>query len=534
MTRGGCRQDHVQVLLDRSACMRAGEHQSLWNATAPGPTYPSLEKDLEMDVAIIGGGALGITCAYLLTQEGQRVAVLEANRVLAAVTGATTAKVTAQHGTILQKIVDRHGEDKARLYAEANDKAKEEIARLVDTLAIDAAFTRAPAFAYTKKDDKVDELVRETEIAQRFGLPASFVEDTELPFTLAGAMRFDDQAHFHPRKYLLTLTQKVIDGGGQVFEHTPVVRYRDTRPATVSTPRATVTARDVVVATNVPIGDRTSFISRMQPRRHYGIAVPDEGRSVEGMHVNLESPNRSVRPYDSQEGPMLVIVGNNHPTGHPPPEDDPWRGLERFAIDHFRAGPTRYRWSSQDFYPFDHLPMVGPAGPVTRHLYTGTGFQGWGMTNTMAAATVLRDQILDRENDWSGIYDPFNGARILKDIAPDTLKAQGHIAKMFLLDRMKQASLERLQPGEGKIVTVNGKKVAVHKTEDGLVQARSAVCTHMGCLVRWNKNDTSWDCPCHGSRFAPDGSVLHGPAMRSLDERAAAEKSRDKPAAQRS
>ncbi|MBW3583939.1 MAG: FAD-dependent oxidoreductase [Euryarchaeota archaeon] len=499
--------------------MAIATHESLWIATERGEPHPRLEEDLEVDVAIIGGGMLGITAAHLLKEAGRTVAVIEADRILGGVTGHTTAKVTSQHSTLLQKIASRHGEAKARLYAQANEEAKETISRTIDMFDIDARFTRAPAYVYTTEADKVDELKKEAEYAQRAGIAASVVTETELPFPVAAALRYENQAHFHPRKYLLALAARIPGQGSHVFEKSPVTSYEDGKPCTVETAGGTVTADQVILATNVPIDDRMNFVTRMKPRRHYGLAGRNDDAKVEGMYINIGGDsNRSIRPYRSDDGPMLVFVGASHPTAHKEDTRIPYDELERFALQHFPKTALQYRWSSQDFYSLDHLPLVGKIGYTSRNVYTGTGFQGWGMTNTTAAAAVLRDLITGQENPWSGLYDPFAGGRMVKDmLQPESFKAQAHIAKRFLGDRFQGRS-EGPAPGEGVVTTMDGKRVAVYKDPEGHVITRSATCTHMGCIVNWNNTEKSWDCPCHGSRFGVDGNPVHGPATAPLAE----------------
>ena len=495
--------------------------ESLWVATSSAPERPSLAGVQRYDVAVLGAGITGITTALLLKRAGARVVVLEMGRVCQGVTGYTTAKVTSLHQLVYAELASSFGHDTAQVYGAANEAAIERIAAFVRDLDIDCAFERRPAVTYTLDGERVDRLEAEADTAARVGLPARFVTDTDLPFAVAGAVRFDNQAQFHPRDYVLALAEAVEGEGCAVYERSRVVDVRDGSPCRVETPDGTVEADHVVVATHLPLLDRGFFFAMAHPSRSYAIAARVDSAVPEGMYINVERPTRSVRPY-VREGQRMLIVGGE---GHKPGEDDDearhWESLAAWATRHFPITSIDYQWSAQDYSPVDKLPYVGRLLPVSPGIWTATGFRKWGMTLGTAAAMILADLIQGRTNPWAQTFDPnrVTPAQSARSFVTENLD----VARHFVRDRLAlpgRDALTTLAPGEGVVVRVGTQAYAVSRDEHGDWRSLSPVCTHMGCHVRWNTAERSWDCPCHGSRYAPDGTVIHGPAVRHLDPKA--------------
>jgi len=434
------------------------------------------------------------------------------------VTGNTTAKVTSQHGLVYRSLVQRFGEEKARLHAQASETAKETLARLVDEVgASDAKLTRAPSYLWTSDPAQVGTLREEADVCRRLGLPASFTLETELPFPVEGAVRFDDQAHFHPVRYVLKLAERAEAMGARLFEGSAVVDVKDGEPCVVRTDRGSVRAAHVLLATNVPILDKAFFVTRMKPKRDYGLAARNEGRALKGMYVNVDQPHRSVRPYEGDDGPMLVFAGDKHEVGERDPSDH-YANLERFAREHFGVARVDYRWSTQDYFPVDELPLIGKASPTAKRTWAATGFRAWGMTQGTVAASMFADFVLGRSNPLNDVYDPYAPKRLAKEVNKELFQLQATATRNLVGERLLPHPVEELAPGEGRVMRAGAKMLAVSRDEDGTLRAVSAACTHMGCLVAWNPNEKSWDCPCHGSRFGVDGRVLHGPAVTPLEE----------------
>ncbi len=491
-----------------------GKPDSLWLDTTPETNYPSLQNGLTVDVAIIGGGLVGLTAATLLKAEGKTVAVLEAERIVHGVTGHTTAKVTSQHGLIYADLISHFGEEKARAYGEANQAAIEQIAELIRVKQIECDFYRTEAYIYTESDDEVDQFKAEVEAAVKLGLPATFTSETPLPFPVKAAVRFDNQAQFHPRKYLLALAQDIPGGGSYIFEETRVVDVEEGEPCVVTTEKGKITAQSVIVASHFPLNDKMLYALRLHSHRSYVVAMRVAEPLPPGVFISSK-PIHSMRSYPAPGSDLLFVGGEGHKTGQGGDTVARYQRLEQWARERFAVQSVEYHWSTQDNGTIDGVPYIGHYGPSSQHLYVAAGFGGWGMTNSTVAGMLLRDLILERDNPWSDVFDP---NRVNLTGVPSLVEQTGDVAKHFVGDRIGNDSPDSIAPGEGKIVSTEQGDVAMYKAEDGVVMTLSPACTHMGCFVQWNPAEKSWDCPCHGSRFAPDGKVLHGPAIKDLEK----------------
>ncbi len=497
-------------------------HESFWIGTSDSPSFPTLDHDVQVDVAVVGAGIVGAMAATFLKQAGKTVAVIEAARVLQGVTGHTTAKVTSLHTLIYDDLINRFGEDKARLYAESNQAAIGIIAQLCEERGLECELTETSAYTYTVKDDYVAKIEQEVTAAQRLGLPAGYHDEVALPYPVKAAVGFAKQLEFHPRKFLAPLLSAIPGDGSHVFEGARVIDIEEGSPCRVSTRGGhTVTADDVVVATNIPIINKGLFFARAEPSRGYALAmdVPEE-RVPDGMFINVGAPTHSVRRAPFGDRTVLILAGEGHHTGEGGNHREHWDRLEAWARKDLGATEVAYRWSTQDYYSLDRVPFIGRMTPGASHLYTATGFSAWGMTNGVVAGRLLADLVTDTPNAWAELYDP---NRINVKSLPSFVRKGGHDAKRLVGDRLK-SGFDADQPnavaaGAGAVFDVNGDKVAVHRDDEGALHAVSATCTHLGCIVSWNDAERSWDCPCHGSRFSATGAVLQGPAATPLEPR---------------
>lgn len=497
----------------------AVRHESVWIDTGPSqPRLPELDRRVNADVAVIGGGIVGITTALLLEEQGLRVVLLEAGRLAHGVSGYTTAKVTSQHGFVYDELRRKHGADAARVYGQANEAALAWIAERIERDAIDCDFRRQPAYAYMASDGKRAQVEAEVDAATAAGLPAVLDESPPLPYPVAAAVRFDGQAEFHPRKYLLALAGRLAGGDCEVFERSHAVEIDDDRRCTVKTPGGRVEADRVVVATHYPFPDRSLAFARLHPERSYAIACRISGEPPPGMHISGDSPTRSIRAVPVGDGELLLVGGEGHKTGTGGDTEERYRRLEEFARRHWQVEAVEYRWSTQDNVTVDRLPYVGRLTPRSSNVLMATGFAKWGMTGGTAAAAALVDLMLGRESEPARLFDPWRLTP--RASAAALVHENAQVALRFVGDRVTKPGrrpIESLRPGEGDVVSHDGEKVAAYRDEDGAVVAVSARCTHLGCQVNWNAAERSWDCPCHGSRFAPDGTVLQGPAVHRLE-----------------
>ena len=501
--------------------MTARERISYWIDSTEPTSYPSLASDLEVDVAVVGAGITGLTVAYLLAREGRSVAVLDSKRIVRGVTGYTTAKLTAGHGLVYRDLIDSFGQERARVYAESNQAAIARVRELTSELGIDCDLERASNYVYGESPEEVERILAEVEAAQRLGLPASFVSETPLPYDVAGAIRLDDQAQFHPRKYLLPLAAAIERAGGRIFEETRALAVDEGSPCQVRTSRGAVRARDVVLASHIPFLDRGLFFTKVHPHRSYALAARvDPDRIPDGMFLNAGTPTRSVRSILHDGERLLLVGGDGHKPGEEPHTGQRYKNLEEFARRFDPNADVTHTWSTQDYLSVDKVPYVGQLRRRSRHVFVATGFGKWGMSNGTVAATILADLVLGRENGWLELYD---SKRVeARASARKFVSENAHVARHFVGDRVRppgDRAAEELRPGEGTVVRRGGRLVAVSRGEDGALTSLSAVCTHLGCVVAWNPAERSWDCPCHGSRFAADGTVIQGPAVADLEAR---------------
>jgi glycine/D-amino acid oxidase-like deaminating enzyme/nitrite reductase/ring-hydroxylating ferredoxin subunit len=490
-------------------------HTSYWIATSDAEERGPLQGDAEADIVVAGGGITGLTAALLSARGGARVILLEARRLATGTTGNTTAKVTTLHGLVYSELEGRLGIETARAYAELNRLGLERVRDLVDDLAIDCDLGEMDAVTYTEEADRRPEIEREVEVATSLGFPASYTETVSLPYPVAAAVRFTGQALFHPRRYALGLARALESAGGTIHESTRVLDAGlDGDRCQVRTARGVARADRVIVATLLPVFDRMGLFARTEPSRSYALSAAASDTSISAMYLSVDTPTRSVRPHPDPTGTKLIVTGEEHKTGQDPEPMQRYGELERFARERLGAEPE-HRWSAQDYRTSDGLPFIGRLDPRSDRILGATGFRKWGMTNGTAAGVVLAERALGREHPLGATFDttrvrPMAGA-------PTFVKANADVARRFVSDRLrKKPGLEDVRPGEGAVIRLNGSDVAAYRADDGTVSAVSARCTHLGCLVRFNGAETTWDCPCHGSRFDVDGRVIEGPATRRL------------------
>ncbi len=488
---------------------------SVWVGTTPETDYPVLPGDLEVDVAIIGGGIVGLTTAVLLKQAGTQVAVIEAGRVAAGTSGYNTGKVTSLHTLTYAQLRKELGDESARIYGDSNQAAIEWVAKHAHDAKIDCDLVRAPAMTYTADAERLPDIEAEVKSSQELGLPASFTDRTDLPFPVLGAVRFGDQLAFNPRKYCLGLAKEIPGDGSHVFERTRAIEVEDASPCLVTTERGMVRAERVVIATQIPIVDDGEFFAKTFPSRSYGLAAKIDAPLPEALCLGVGAGGRSLRPYRTGDQEYLIVVGEDHHVGEDPDTRLRYIALERWTRDHFPVTSIDYQWSAQDYMPADYVPYIGRMTSHTERLFTATGLKKWGLSLGTIAGVML-----DRPNPWTPLYDATrldltNSAKRLVAGAVDS-------AKHLIVERVESpnaTSVDAFAPGEGGVAEIDGKTVAVSRDAEGTAMAVSPNCTHMGCRMSWNTAELTWDCPCHGSRFERDGEVIHAPAVKGLERK---------------
>jgi glycine/D-amino acid oxidase-like deaminating enzyme/nitrite reductase/ring-hydroxylating ferredoxin subunit len=489
---------------------------SYWLESAPRPEYGALERDTACEMLVIGAGIVGLTTALLLRRAGHDVVLLEARRVGSGATGYTTAKLSSLHGLVYADLEQHFGEGVAGAYGRANQLGIERAAAFIDELEIDCDFRRKPNFTYAASERGREAIEKEAEVAARLGLPASLVEGVEeLPFEAGPAVRFEEQAEFHPVKYLSALAQAASDAGCAIHEQSRVVAVSERAPYTARTESgAEVAAERIVVATHLPILDRGLYFARTHPVRSYVLLAELDGQVPQGMYLSDESSPHSLRAVPVAGAERLMVGGESHKAGQADTTAR-YEALERWARERFPVASISHRWATQDNVPADGLPFVGPLWPFTDAILTVTGLKKWGLAMGSAAAEMICDRIAGRDNELAA---PFRPTRLHPlAAAPDLVKENANAGFHLIADRIsKRADEKDLRPGEGAVVGAGLGQRAVYRDEDGELRALSARCTHLGCIVSFNSAERTWDCPCHGSRFGIDGAVLEGPAVRPL------------------
>lgn len=493
---------------------------SYWLDSTPETNYPTLIDNTLVDVAIVGAGIAGLTAAYLLKSAGKTVAVIDAAPIVKGTSAHTTAKVTSLHQLIYAELIEKFGEEKAKIYADANQAAIKQIAAIIEKEQIDCDFSYQTAYTFADTTDKLEKVEAEVKAAQKLGLPAHFVRETSLPFLIAGAIALENQAQFHVRKYLLHLAQTIPGNGSYVFENSRVNDVKNGKPCQVMTDKGVLRAKDVIIATNLPILDRGLYFAKTYPKRSYIVGARiDPAKAPQGMYIGFGDNYFSIRTTPDEQGLLLLVGGGGHKVGEKTDTESVYTKIESYVREKFGIDRFEYRWSTQDVVSFDKVPYIGKLTPWEDHLYVTTGFSLWGMTTSVVSAMILTDTILGVKNPWLSLYD---STRATPFVSPKSVQENLNVGTHWVGDRLKGlmgGSLADLKNDEGKVIKVDGDKVAAYKDPEGNLHTVSAVCTHLGCIVNWNSAEKSWDCPCHGARFNCEGKVLHGPAIKDLEKK---------------
>lgn len=491
--------------------------QSYWMASIQQPDYPVLDDDIKVDIAIVGGGIVGITTAYMLKKQGVNAVILEADHILQGTTGHTTAKITSQHELIYSKLKKQMGEELAKQYADANETSIKTIEKIICENNIECDYVPQSAYVYTQDDKYLEQINEEVETAASLGIKASFVEEIPFSIPIKGAVRFDDQAQFHPLKFLHPLARKLNDDSVQIFEQSRVVDIEEADNYILTTNHGKkVTAEKVIIASHYPFYNKHGlYFGRLYPDRSYALAIKAKEKYPGGMYINIEDPARSLRSIKTEHGELIIVGGDHHKTGQGEDTSLHYEALIDFANSIFTVEDYPYRWSTQDCMTLDGVPYVGHFTSKTPNLYIATGFGKWGMTNSIAAATILSDLIVKGDNPWKDVYNPSRQtiAASTKSFVVENL----NVAKELIGGKISPAPSDvDIKPGEGKVIEINGEKAGAYRDEQGTLHIVDTTCTHMGCELSWNSAEKTWDCPCHGSRFTYEGDIVEGPTVAPL------------------
>ena len=428
---------------------------SLWTETAKLPQFQPLKESVRTDVLIIGGGMAGLLCAYQLQQAGVDYILVEADTIGCGITKNTTAKITSQHGLIYHQLLQTFGEEKARLYLQANQEALAQYRTLCQTINCD--FSEQSNYVYAI-DDK-EKLKQELSALKTLGFPAKFTNSLPIPVETVGAIMFPDQAQFHPLKFLASIAKDL-----RIYEHTPI---RELAPHRATTDHGTINAKNIIVATHFPVLNKHgSFFLKLYQHRSYCLAL-ENVPAVSGMYVDESKTGLSFRMHDN----LLILGGGSHRTGK---TGGGWEELESFSRQHYPGARIKYRWATQDCMSLDGVPYIGRYSRSADGLYVATGFNKWGMTSAMVAAQLLTDLVTGKGSPYEEVFSP---------------------------------SRSILHPQLG----INAVEAVTN-----LLTPTTKRCPHLGCALKWNPREHTWDCPCHGSRFEHDGKLIDGPSTGDL------------------
>lgn len=506
--------------------MRSSERsESTWESSHDQREFPPLRGTSETGTCIVGAGMAGMTTAYLLARSGQKVVVLDDNAVGGGETGQTTAHLASANDDYFHDIEQLHGEEAARLTYQSHQAAIERIGEIAAGEGIACDYERVDGYWFVGPGEPSDLLVTERDAAARAGADVELVSAIPgLPFAVGAALRFRRQGQFHPLKYIGGLARAVLRNGGAIHTGNHVLEIEGGERPHVSGEGFQVRANSVVVCTNTPIVDRFAIHTKQAPYRTFVIAARVPGGSMP--HVLLWDtldPYHYVRLAPIGDGAaeeMLIVGGEDHKTGHANDAGRRFEALEAWARARFpQMGPVERGWSGQVMEPTDYLAFIGRDPGGRDNVYVATGDSGQGMTHSTIAGLLIADLIAGRTNPWEGLYDPKRkplSPAAVKHWATENLDVGRQYADLIPGVGTDASDIEAIAPGSGAIVQRGLSKVAVYRADDGTVVERSALCTHLGCVVQWNSLERSWDCPCHGSRFSPEGDVLNGPAVAPL------------------
>jgi glycine/D-amino acid oxidase-like deaminating enzyme/nitrite reductase/ring-hydroxylating ferredoxin subunit len=505
----------------------SGHTTSVWMATTEVPQFQSVDQDLRANVCVVGAGIAGMTTAYLLARAGRAVVLIDDGPIAGGETSRTTAHLTAALDDRYYNIEKLHGEEGARLAAESHMSAIHRIETIASMEDIDCDFQRVEGYLFLGGNSKRTELERELEATHRAGIHDTQLVD-RIPFSFwdsGPALRFPRQATFHPLKYLKGLARAILRDGGKIYTGVHAEKIEDGEPARVTTSEGHVISADnVVVCTNTPVNDWLIIHSKQAAYRTYviGARIP-KGSVPDGLYWDTPDPYHYIRLQQGEDSSgreleydILIVGGEDHKTGQAVGMEERFARLEQWTRERFTMiERIEYRWSGQVMEPVDYMAYIGKNPGGDEHIYIATGDSGNGMTHGTIAGIILNELIQGRKHQWARLYDP---SRVKLRATPEYLKENINVAEQYK-DWFTKGDVDEaaeIKPGHGAVIGTGRGRIAVYRDEHGNIHQRSAVCTHLYCIVRWNDTEKTWDCPCHGSRFDPHGKVVNGPAIVEL------------------
>lgn len=492
---------------------------SLWDSHSASNSFFPLAEDISVDVAIIGGGITGITTALLLKKQGFKVAVLEAREVGKGTTGHSTGNLYVIIDKLLSPIVSKYDKEVLKNVISARGEAFRLISDNINQYNIDCDYKLQDMYVY--EDNQNNKMEEEIKVARDIGLPFTEISSAgnsgNFPTELKKGMVIKDQATFNPLRYIQELARNANGGNCTIYENSKVEKIEETEAGVVlSTTRGTVTAKYAIHATHTPKGVEIQYHTVLGPYREYGVAVKIASNYPDGIYWgHYKDQKFSVRSYSRNGENYLLCIGKPHKVGQAEDNEKHIKELIQFLEQKFQVTEVTHKWGGQHYKPADYLPYIGRKSDDSNQL-VATGFSTDGLIYGTLSGILLSDLIAGKENIYSEMFKASRHQPL--KAAGEFLKENLDVAKEFIVDRFKveDGDISELLPGEAKVLQKDGKKAAVYKSKEGKISITSAVCSHMGCIVHWNNAEETWDCPCHGSRFNPQGEVIEGPALHAL------------------
>lgn len=500
---------------------------SFWIDSINFPKFSNLNKDINCDVCIVGGGITGISLAYSLSKKNIKIALLEKGRLANSTTGNTTAKITSQHNLFYTYLVNSYGIDYAKKYLYANERAIKNIKNIIDSENINCDFESQDSYVFTQKDEFISQIKEEQKVLELLGFDSEYLTETPLPIRIKAAIKFTNQAQFHPKKYLLGLLNSITANNSLIYENSLVTDIQKQSNAYITVSNGhKVTSKYIIIATKYPFINIPGFyFMKMYQSTSYAIAVETNEDLFNGMYINAEIPTMSFRTIQNNNKKLLLIAGSDHKTGAKIDLQNAYSSLENIAKKMYPNSIVKYKWNTEDCISLDKIPYVGPYSKLFPNMYVATGFKKWGITTSNIASNIITDSILGDTNEN---VDLFNSTRLepIKNFSEFKNMLKESTYSLFINkytpmkndDKIQNISeiKEKLPNEQGKIFSINGEKIGVYRDKNNTIYEIKPVCSHLGCELSFNNLDKTWDCPCHGSKFSYDGKCIYGPSVGDL------------------
>ena len=495
------------------------EKLSLWLKDGILHEFPSLKSDISAQICIVGAGITGITTAYILSQLGQEVVLIDSGIPLNLTTGNTTAKFTFQHGIIYSKIIDKYGLDEALLYYESQVEAMQYVKKLIVDYDIQCDFNNTYSMIYAETQKELDEIKEEFEAYKKLNIPCELIYDLPYGISGIGGLKVNNQFNLNPVKYLSFILDKLIDNGVQIYQNTNAVdiEENDNGNIVITEDVYKITSEKVIITTGYPFFDGGGlYFTRLAPYRSYLVAFPSDIQDSAMLISNSQSPY-SIRFSNTDRTNYVLVGGKGHKVGQEESAMDSYNQLIDFGRKYFKATDPSYRWSAQDYESLDKIPYVGNITSKYEDILVATGFRKWGMTNGTSAAILISNLITGEDSKFEELFNP-SRSEMLKSTGK-FMKENLNVAKELIKGKIlpDEIKLEDIKNDEGGIIKHNGKRVGAYRDNNGTLFLVDSTCTHLGCELEYNNGERSFDCPCHGSRFTYEGKVIEGPAVLDLE-----------------